>query len=308
MLRGQYGESDAERIADGLGKRRPVTLRVNTLKADPERVRARLDGEGIAYQDVPWSREALIIRDDREPRIRKLDLYENGEIYLQSLSSMIPAILAEPRAGETILDMAAAPGGKTTQMAALSGGRAQITACEKNKVRSDRLRFNLDRQGAGSVLVMNCDARKLDPCFSFDKILLDAPCSGSGTLYLPQADPAFTEELVRRSVRTQEALLSKALALLKRGGELIYSTCSVLECENESVVRRAVSSSLAELVPLKPPGETEDPDPRREEAVDEDPELSAGRIPLLPTSLPGTLCICPTGYYEGFFVAKLRRR
>ena len=95
---------------------------------------------------------------------------------------MIPPLVLAPRQGETVLDMAAAPGGKTTQMAALSGNAALITACEKNRIRAERMQFNLQRQGATRVSVMVEDARRLDDLFSFDRILLDAPCSGSGTI------------------------------------------------------------------------------------------------------------------------------
>ncbi len=295
MLTTQYGEAAAARIMDGYTRRRPVTLRANTLKTDAAHVRDRLSAAGIGWHEVSWYPDALILDEVREPAVRALDLYENGEIYLQSLSSMIPPLILAPRAGETILDMAAAPGGKTTQMAALSGGAAQITACEKNYARSERLRYNLDRQGAGGVLVMNEDARKLDPFFSFDKILLDAPCSGSGTVYAPPAagesgknrDMVITMELIDRSVRTQEALLRKALQLLKPGHEMVYSTCSVLEAENERVLQRILPGAKAKVVPIEHP--------------------MFGEIPLLPVRLPGTVCVCPTELYEGFFVAKIRK-
>ena len=295
MLTAQYGEADTARIMDGYTRRRPVTLRANTLKTDAAHVRDRLSAAGIGWREVSWYPDALILDEAREPAVRALDLYENGEIYLQSLSSMIPPLILAPRAGECILDMAAAPGGKTTQMAALSGGAAQITACEKNYARSERLRYNLDRQGAGGVLVMNEDARKLDPFFSFDKILLDAPCSGSGTVYAPpeaggtgkSSDTVITMELIERSVRTQEALLRKALALLKPGHEMVYSTCSVLEAENERVLKRILPGARAKVVPIGHP--------------------LSGEIPLLPVTLPGTVCVCPTELYEGFFVAKIRK-
>lgn len=115
--------------------------------------------------------------------------------------------------------MAAAPGGKTTQMVALSGGKAMITACEKNAIRAERLKFNIQRQGAGRVSVLVQDARKLDDFFSFDKILLDAPCSGSGTLTVREGELVnkFSRELVDNSARLQEALLRKALAPAQAG-------------------------------------------------------------------------------------------
>ncbi len=316
LLRDQYGPELTRQILDGYMQKRPVTLRANTLKTDSDSVRKALDAAGIQYAAVPWYEDAFLIKEAREPLIRQLPLYEKGEIYLQSLSSMIPALLLDPREKECILDMAAAPGGKTTQMAALSGGLAQITACEKNKVRSERLRYNLDKQGATKVLIMNQDARNLDPLFSFDKILLDAPCSGSGTLYFPpeedkaetaappeREEPAtspapssvastaskyFTRELIDRSVRTQEALLRKALELLKPGRIMIYSTCSILEAENEGLLKKVLSKRNARLVPI------------------EHPMLES--LPLLPTSLPGTCCIRPTEFYEGFFVAKIQKK
>lgn len=296
MLKEQYGEADTARILKGYAKRRPVTLRVNTLKTDAESVRSVLEAAGIRVRGVSWSREAFILENAREDAVRKLDVYQKGEIYLQSLSSMIPPVLLDPRARECILDMAAAPGGKTTQMAALSGGRAQITACEKNRVRAERLRFNLDRQGAAGVVVMNEDARKLDPFFSFDKILLDAPCSGSGTLYapdggekgeIPERAVPITRELIDRSARTQEALLRKALSLLKPGHEMVYSTCSVLKTENERVLNSVLPSAKAAVIPIGHP-------------------MIAG-LPLLSAAIRGVLCICPTDLYEGFFVAKIRK-
>ena len=144
-------------------------------------------------------------------------MYTNGEVYLQSLSSMIPVIVLEPKPGENILDMAAAPGGKTTQISAITNNQALITACEKNKIRADRLRYNLEKQGASGVNILNTDASHLDSFFSFDRILLDAPCSGSGTMSI--FDKSYNKELVDRSQKTQEELLTKALKILKNGGK-----------------------------------------------------------------------------------------
>lgn len=124
---------------------------------------------------------------------------------------MLPALVLAPKAGETVLDMAAAPGGKTTQMAALSGGKALITACEKNAIRADRLQFNLTRQGARAVNIMRQDARLLDSLFKFDKILLDAPCSGSGTLLLEDGEPQrrMTADWLAKTAKTAESAAAK---------------------------------------------------------------------------------------------------
>ncbi len=177
MLSNEYEEKDIKRILDGLCKIRPTTFRVNTSKTNINFVKDVLDSLNIKYKQVEWNKQALIIENITEKEIKALDMYKNGEIYLQSLSSMIPPIILDPKEGENILDMAAAPGGKTTQIANLSNNKAMITACEKNKIRADRLKYNLEKQGTSRVTVMLKDARKLDNFFSFDKILLDAPCS-----------------------------------------------------------------------------------------------------------------------------------
>ena len=177
ILLNEYEEIDLKRIIDGFCSNRPVTFRVNTSKTSIEYVKDLLDSLNIKYRQVEWNKFALILDNVKESNIKELEIYKNGEIYLQSLSSMIPPLILDPKDGENILDMTAAPGGKTTQIADLSNNKAMITACEKNKIRAERLKYNLKKQGASRVTVMIRDARKLDNFFSFDKILLDAPCS-----------------------------------------------------------------------------------------------------------------------------------
>ena len=284
LLVEQYGEEITNKIIDGYSKQRKVTLRVNTIKSNKESIKQKLQEAGIESEYVSWFQEGLIIENVREDEIKRLDLYENGEIYLQSLSSMLPPIMLEPKAGENILDMAAAPGGKTTQIGAITENKAFITACEKNKIRAERLKYNLQKQGVGCVNVMLEDARKLSEFFSFDKILLDAPCSGSGTMSV--FDKSFNKELINRSSKTQEEMLIKALKILKPGGEMVYSTCSILAQENEEVLKRVVNKFKAEIVPIQ----------------------SIEGIPTLPTTIDGVMCVCPTELYEGFFVAKIRKK
>lgn len=177
MLQKQYGEKLIEKIIEGYSQKRKVTLRVNTLKTSVEEVKKQLTKNQIEWEEVPFSKEALMIKEAREDKIQNLSLYEEGQIYLQSLSSMLPPIILNPQENTDILDMAAAPGGKTTQIAALTNNNAHITACEKNKIRLERLKYNIEKQGASSVYIMQEDSRNLSDFFSFDKILLDAPCS-----------------------------------------------------------------------------------------------------------------------------------
>ena len=142
-LKMQYSIEEVSKILAGYCENRKTTFRVNTLKSNTEEIESVLKNHSISYQRVDWYDEAYILENENEIDIRNLSIYEEGKIYLQSLSSMLPAILMEPQQGENILDMAAAPGGKTTQMATISRNTALITACEKNKIRAERLKYNI---------------------------------------------------------------------------------------------------------------------------------------------------------------------
>ena len=289
-LEKQYGKDIAKKIVDGYSIKRLVSLRVNTLKTSVDEIKQKLKNEDIDFKQVSWTDTAFIIKNKSEVDIQKMDMYNNGEIYLQNLSSMLPPIILQPKENEDILDMAAAPGGKTTQIAALTRNNANITACEMNAIRAERLKYNIEKQGASSVYIMKKDSREIDDFFSFDRVLLDAPCSGSGTLNFndDKTFQYFTPKLVDKSSKTQLALLRKAMKILKSGKELVYSTCSILSCENEDVVNQILKENNAELVPISFMGMVE--------------------LPLLPTKLAGTICVCPNELYEGFFVAKIKKK
>lgn len=288
-LESQYGKELAKTIIEGYKKTRKVTLRVNTIKSNSDKIEEELKKQQIEYEKVGWSEEAFIIKNKREKEIEELEIYKNGEIYLQSLSSMLPPIVLEPKEGADILDMAAAPGGKTTQIAALVNNKSSITACELNNIRAQRLKYNIEKQGATCVYVMQTDARRIDDFFSFDQILLDAPCSGSGTLNIndESLNKVFTEKLIQKSVKSQKELLKKALKILKPGKEMVYSTCSILQEENEDIIK-TLDKKEYEIIPIKFDG--------------------MEQLPVLPTIIEGTLCVMPNDLYEGFFIAKIRKK
>lgn len=283
-----YEESVVENILTGY-KNKYTTLRVNTLKSNLEEVKEILFKNNINYKSVSWYEDALIIENAKEKDISSLSIYEEGKIYLQNLSSMLPPLVVSPKEKESILDMAAAPGGKTTELSALSNNNALITAIEKDKIRSDRLKYNLNKQGASRVTVLVEDASKLDDFFRFDKILLDAPCSGSGTIDLENISSYknFSEDLIKKSIERQKKLLLKASKIIKNGGEIIYSTCSILKDENENIVSLLLNNNDFEIVPL-----------------DENLFIN---IPKLPVAIPGTICVCPNELYEGFYIAKIKK-
>lgn len=285
LLTKEYSEEQVNEILKSYKENKVVSLRINTIKTTTEEIIKYLEEQNITYETITWSDTALVITNKTENELQELDIYKEGKIYLQSLSSQLPPIFLDPKENEMILDMTAAPGGKTTEIAALSNNKAMITAIEKNKIRSERLQYNIDKQGAKKVTVLNTDARNLNEYFMFDKILLDAPCSGSGTITNNNFD-SFNEDLVNRSIKFQTTLINEAIKHLKVGGELIYSTCSILSCENDEIIKSILNSNL-ELIPL---------------------DLTNYQdIPKLSTKLEGTLCVCPSKYYEGFYVAKIRK-
>jgi 16S rRNA C967 or C1407 C5-methylase (RsmB/RsmF family) len=272
LLTQAYGVEQALRVAQGYSGPRAMTFRANTLKSNAREVAAALETAHIDWSPVDFYADAFVVDVANDAAVRALDIYMQGEIYVQNLSAMLPALALGPAASENILDMAAAPGGKTSQLAALSEGRANITACEKNAVRAERLKYNLQKQGAGRVVVLQQDARKLDEFFVFDKVLLDSPCSGSGTIRLngEGVSPAlagasvsgaagagagarvggkrdgraskngFSRELLARVARTQRELLRRALSAVRPGGLVVYATCSVLPMENEQAILDAL--------------------------------------------------------------------
>ena len=216
ILNNQYEKEIVDKIIKGYSSKRKVTLRANTIKTTVENIEKILEKENIEYEKVSWSKEAFILKKSSEKEIEELDIYKNGEIYLQSLSSMLPPIILNPKEGLDILDMAAAPGGKTTQMAALSNNKSHITACEINNIRAERLKYNIEKQGASCVYVMQKDARKIDNLFSFNQILLDAPCSGTGTINLKQ-EIKLTENFIEKISKSQFDFLNKSIIILKPG-------------------------------------------------------------------------------------------
>lgn len=283
-LKKQYGETITNSIIEGYKIKRNSSLRINSIKTNKETIKKELDKNNIKYQEVDWYSDALIL--ESENNIRDLDIYKNGEIYMQNLSSMIPPLVLDP-SEEKILDMAASPGGKTTEIYNLSNKKALITAVEKNPIRAQKLKYNLEKQGTNAT-ILNEDATKLDEFYRFDKILLDAPCSGSGTLNIfDKSLEHFSESLLNNCKKTQEQLLNKAIQILKKDQIMVYSTCSILYEENEQQLEKLLKKNKIEVIQI-------------------DEELFKD-IPKLPTKIKGTICVCPNNLYEGFFISLIKK-
>ena len=284
----QYGESITLEILKGYEQRRYTTLRVNTLKVTKEEVIEEFHKLRIEYETLELFPDSFVILNKTSKEMLELDLCKEGKIYLQSLSSQLPALLLDAKENQDILDMCASPGSKTTYISALTNDSARITACEIDKIRCERLKFNINKLGIKNVSCMCVDATKLDDYFRFDNILLDAPCSGSGTLSIhDKSFTKFSKQLVYNSSKLQSSLLKKALTILKPGQTMIYSTCSILDIENEEVVNKILKTMKCSIVKFN--------------------DDIYNKLPLLPTLIDGGICIKPNKYFEGFYVIKIKK-
>jgi 16S rRNA (cytosine967-C5)-methyltransferase len=228
-----------ERLGRALLEPAPLDLRVNLLKADRETLRAALTQAGIAAE--PLAEPATALRVAGKPAIERLEVFEQGWFEVQDAGSQRLVEFCAPRRGQTVVDFCAGAGGKTLAIAAAMRSSGQVYACDVSKARLQRLKPRLARSGATSVQPFGIDSER-DPklrrlAARADLVLVDAPCSGTGTLRRNpelkwRMQPAAIDELTVR----QASILEAAARLVKRGGALVYATCSLLDRENDAIV------------------------------------------------------------------------
>jgi 16S rRNA (cytosine1407-C5)-methyltransferase len=245
----------ADEAADLLTLERRQSIRINTLKTDIEPALVALQGLGWNGEHYDFIDEGYTA-DEGLQAVRDSDLVANGHVMIQNAASWLPVLALNPQPGDSVLDMCAAPGGKTSHIAALTHNQANITANDNSKTRLAKLQGMTGRLGAlvGRYTLYDARflARKLEGQ-QFDKILLDAPCSGEGLMNLDRAKDFDTWSVaqVKRLQQLQKKLISQAWQLLKPGGTLVYSTCTIAPEENEAVVdyllRRHTDANLQSL-------------------------------------------------------------
>ncbi len=238
----EFNERIADKILEGMLEKRYTTLRVNTLKSNSQKIEKIFNDLNIEFEKVEIYEDAFIIKNKTEKDLQKYDFYNKGLVYVQSLSSMIPPIILNPKSGESVLDLTAAPGSKTTQMAAIMKNEGYILANEIDKIRCDRLKYNIEMQGVKIVEISNSDGRNIGNEEKFDKVLLDTPCSGEGRFLLEneKSYSNWSEKLVNDLSKLQKELLASAYRSLKKGGLLVYSTCTLNSKENEKNIDWAI--------------------------------------------------------------------
>lgn len=279
----------------------PLSVRINTLKADRQEILSHLEQNKIQFKTIPWYQDALTIENFDQKQLGETTPVKNGLIYSQGLSSMLPVLALDPQPNEKILDMCAAPGSKTTQMAAHMRNQGSILAVEAIKDRYYRLRSVVTLLGAKMIDCKIMDARRLR--FEgeyFDRILVDAPCSSDGRFKIanPKTFAFWSPRKIREMVQKQRGLLMTASHLLKPGGDLVYSTCTFAPEENEGVVNwllRKTKVSL-EVVPLEFSG------------IKTYPAINQWQGKEFDQRVKHCLRVLPDDKMEGFFIAKFRRQ
>ena len=210
------------------------TIRVNTLKIRVNELVERLSLEW-ELSKVPWAKEGFWIKGERRD-IGNLIEHSLGYFFVQEAASMLPPIAMQPKENETILDMCAAPGSKTTQIAQYMKNTGLLVANDLKYDRNKALGINIQRMGVTNTVTTIMEGRAFKG-FSFDRILVDAPCSGTGTIRKSlKTLTMWNKGMVKRLSRTQKQLLETAFNNLKPGGIAVYSTCTLEPEENEGVV------------------------------------------------------------------------
>lgn len=273
------------------------SIRVNTLKTTVAEVKQRLQLQNFTLRQVPWCNEGFWAKGERTDLGNLLEHFL-GYIYIQEAASMIPPVVLNPKPEDLVLDIAASPGSKTTQMAAMMQNTGLILANDISGARMKPLGLNLQRTGAANVVVTVMHGQQFArKKVAFDKILVDAPCSGTGTIRRsPETLKIWNPGMIKRLSRTQKSLIETAFGILRSGGEMVYSTCSVEPEENEEVIdfllQKFPNASLEKIqLPIK----------RSEPMLEFEKKTYNGEI-------KNCLRIWPQdNNTEGFFVAKVRK-
>jgi tRNA and rRNA cytosine-C5-methylases len=232
-MKQQLGAAYADFLAT-YEKERVCGLRYNPLKIEKEKFLSVFASYAAALEKVLWAEEGYYYPSQAHPG--KLPLHEAGAYYIQEPSAMVAAALLQPAPGEKILDLCASPGGKSTQIAGQMQGRGLLVSNEMIPQRARTLSRNIERMGIRNAIVLNETPKRLSERFPlfFDRIIVDAPCSGEGMFRKdPDARGEWSEEQVNVCAQRQRGILSHAAAMLRPGGILVYSTCTFAPQENE---------------------------------------------------------------------------
>ena len=278
------------------------TFRVNTLKIHIAEIRSLLQQENIQAYAVNGFDNAFTVDVAQRDALTHSGLHSQGKIYIQNLSSMLAPLILNPQPGEEVLDLTAAPGSKTSQMAMLMQNQGRIAAVEKSKTRFFKLKDSLEKQGVtcaklyhrdGATVWRHCRHR-------FDRVLLDVPCSSETRFSLrdPESYQYWSEKKIKSCARMQWLLLYSAFQSLKPGGTMVYSTCSFAPEENEFIIAKLLKKFPNQITLKKIVFPIENTQPG----------LTQWSEKHLPKTLCNTVRILPNEIMNGFYLTHLQKR
>ncbi len=273
------------------------SIRINTLLTTVAETKASIESKGWKLQQIPWCKEGFWITNPGRRDVGNLLEHYLGKIYVQEAASMIPPLILDPKPSDIVLDMCAAPGSKTTQMGAMMENTGLIIANDYKGARLQSLGINLQRSGLTNAVISLMHGKRFYQ-FEFDKILLDAPCSGTGTIRKSlKTITIWNPNMIHKLARQQKELIERAFQNLQPSGEMVYSTCSVEPEEDEGVVDYLIRKyPEAQIVPVKLPG------------LKTSPPIMEFAGKKYHESIKQVLRIWPQDNdTEGFFVAKIRK-
>jgi 16S rRNA C967 or C1407 C5-methylase (RsmB/RsmF family) len=317
MIRSIHSSEELAIVEAGLNTaQRLPTFRINTIKADAIETIDSLTDQGLEIEKIDFLENAYMLKTGREKDLWDTGAFKSGYIYMQSLSSMIPVACMglekiNQSNGVLVLDAAAAPWSKTSQMAAQLNNGGKIIAVDNNAIRIDKLNFTLKRQGVKNTTVIKSDARTLlaklgeSEVGNFDAILADVPCSSEGRIST-QNEKSYSlweEKTNKRSYKLQKQILQSIVPLLKDGWELMYSTCTISPEENEAVVH-FILCNYPELTIVDIAQEYE----TIFAGLPTKPGLKEFGTTVYKSEVTQSIRILPSLQTQGFFIAKFRKK
>ncbi|MFA5087905.1 MAG: RsmB/NOP family class I SAM-dependent RNA methyltransferase [Candidatus Omnitrophota bacterium] len=288
-------------VTQTFSSQRKISARINTLKAERAQILGELGERDIPYLPVPWSPEALRFPEEKQKDLNEWPAIQDGRVYIQSLSSMLAAQVLDCHPGERVLDLCAAPGSKTTQMAASMKNKGEIVCVENIKNRYYKLKSVVKLLGADIVRFYLTDGRKFrDTGPGFDRVLVDAPCSSEGRFRSSQEKTFayWSPRKIKEMVRKQRGLILNASRMLKPGGVLVYSTCTFAPEENEGVVDWLLRKTAGRL----------EVEPVSLEEIGRYPALGEWEGRAYHPQVKYCFRVLPNEEMEGFFIAKIIRK
>lgn len=298
-----FSPEDYIEVLQSFSKPKPIIFRINTLQATEAIVLKELSSSGLEVTPFPWCPLGYKLENGTIRDLQALRAGKEGWIYIQAASSMTAAHAMQVEKGMSVLDMCAAPGSKTTQLAAALNNTGILIANDRSKKRLYRLREVLQLQNATQVEVLCGGGERLGKSHAdcFDRVLVDVPCSGEGRFRLdkPQRLEKWSVQGIRRLAKLQTQLLIAALRCVKVGGLVVYSTCTFAPEENECVLEHVLSKKSidAKVVSI----------PQALVPVSSRPALIEWQGTQFTQHLDGAIRMIPDETTTGFFVAVLER-